>query len=527
MARNYWAITISDPETGESKYLTAATKFDLNLKMDRQYAIWERRAERLKKLNTIEELKEEADELDKECQEDIESLKNILKNEDSYLTPNDFFKLESSKYRYPSYKCSKDRPSIEKVFSEMKVPKKRSIIEFIFKKVYFNRVLLEDEAKQEFMSRTIEYDDIYKRELDNYIRRKEEFERDRILRNLVTTLKHELFNKGDKELVEMYAKEMLLNYNLPDYITDVLNQFEMQYQFESKILIISRMLPTPDLLPEYSGYKYVSLRKSVDGVKWKQKDLDKFYEDMIFQIALKTVRDLFLFINESTLDMVVFNGWVNYIDTSKGKPTTSCIISLEVERKSINEINFLLVNDYKNCIKGLKGIFNPNIKELKPIVPILEINRKDKRFINNVDITSILYDGFNLATMEWEDFEYLIRQLFEKIFSYNNSEVRVTQASRDGGVDAIAFDPDPIRGGKFVIQAKRYNILVPVSAVRDLYGTMIHEGATRGILVTTSNFGKDAYKFSREKSITLINGSELLGLLHTNGFNNTKIELNR
>jgi len=36
--------------------------------------------------------------------------------------------------------------------------------------------------------------------------------------------------------------------------------------------------------------------------------------------------------------------------------------------------------------------------------------------------------------------------------------VKVTQASRDRGVDAIAFDPDPIRGGKFVIQAKRYNI---------------------------------------------------------------------
>lgn len=32
----------------------------------------------------------------------------------------------------------------------------------------------------------------------------------------------------------------------------------------------------------------------------------------------------------------------------------------------------------------------------------------------------------------------------------------ITQASRDGGVDAIAFDPDPIRGSKIVIQAKRY-----------------------------------------------------------------------
>ena len=61
----------------------------------------------------------------------------------------------------------------------------------------------------------------------------------------------------------------------------------------------------------------------------------------------------------------------------------------------------------------------------------------------------------------------------------------MTQASRDGGVDAIAFDPDPIRGGKIVIQAKRYAYTVGVSAVRDLYGTLMNEGATKGILVTT------------------------------------------
>ena len=52
-------------------------------------------------------------------------------------------------------------------------------------------------------------------------------------------------------------------------------------------------------------------------------------------------------------------------------------------------------------------------------------------------------------------------------------------------MDAIAFDPDPIRGGKYVIQAKRYTRTVDVSAVRDLYGTVMHEGADRGILVTT------------------------------------------
>jgi restriction system protein len=65
--------------------------------------------------------------------------------------------------------------------------------------------------------------------------------------------------------------------------------------------------------------------------------------------------------------------------------------------------------------------------------------------------------------------------------------VKITRASRDGGVDAVAFDPDPIRGGKILLQAKRYKNTVSVSIVRDLYGTVLNEGATKGILVTTAD----------------------------------------
>ena len=96
-------------------------------------------------------------------------------------------------------------------------------------------------------------------------------------------------------------------------------------------------------------------------------------------------------------------------------------------------------------------------------------------------------------------------------------EVKITQVSRDGGVDAVAFDPDPIRGGKIVIQAKRYTNVVDVSAVRDLYGTVMNEGANKGILVTTAHYGADAYNFAKGKPLTLLNGSNLLHLLEKHG----------
>jgi restriction system protein len=126
--------------------------------------------------------------------------------------------------------------------------------------------------------------------------------------------------------------------------------------------------------------------------------------------------------------------------------------------------------------------------------------------------------------MGWEDFEHLIRELFEREFASEGAEVRVTRASRDAGVDAVVFDPDPIRGGKIVIQAKRYTNTVDVSAVRDLYGTVMNEGAIKGILVTTSGFGPDAHAFARGKPITLLDGGNLIHLLQKHG-RNVRIDL--
>lgn len=119
--------------------------------------------------------------------------------------------------------------------------------------------------------------------------------------------------------------------------------------------------------------------------------------------------------------------------------------------------------------------------------------------------------------MDWQDFEQLVRQVLEMEFGKNGGEVKVTQASRDGGVDAVIFDPDPLRGGKIIVQAKRYTNTVPVSAVRDLYGTLINEGASSGILITTSDYGPDSYDFAKDKPLKLLNSGHLLALLQKNG----------
>ena len=45
----------------------------------------------------------------------------------------------------------------------------------------------------------------------------------------------------------------------------------------------------------------------------------------------------------------------------------------------------------------------------------------------------------------------------------------------------------------------------------------MNEGATKGILVTTSDYGPNAYTFAKDKPLTLLNGGHLLFLLEKHG----------
>lgn len=290
----------------------------------------------------------------------------------------------------------------------------------------------------------------------------------------------------------------------------------LDYLAESKLLILEYHLPDISCLPTLKELKYIATRDQFQEVRVSDAFLNRAYDDVLYQITLRTIYELFQSDCVDALGAVVFNGWVNSIDKSTGQEVNACILSIQVAKAEFTQINLANVEP-KACFKKLKGVSGSKLISLSPVKPILRLNKEDKRFVPSYEVAAELDDSVNLAAMDWLDFENLIREIFEKEFSQNGGEVRITQASRDGGVDAIAFDPDPIRGGKIVIQAKRYTNPVGVSAVRDLFGTVHNEGATKGILVTTSDYGPDAYEFAKGKPLTLLSGSELLYLLQKHG----------
>ena len=248
----------------------------------------------------------------------------------------------------------------------------------------------------------------------------------------------------------------------------------------------------------------------------RPQEVQALYDALMYQICLRVISEIFEHDSAKAIAAVVFNGWVTFVDPATGKDSSACIMSVQASRDEFVNLNLDHV-DPKSCFKALKGVGSSKLHGMSAVAPVMRVNREDARFIQAVNVADDVDQGTNLAAIGWEDFEFLIREIFEKEFSKNGGEVKVTRASRDGGVDAVAFDPDPIRGGKIVIQAKRYTNTVGVSAVRDLYGTVMNEGATKGILVTTASYGPDAYAFAKDKPLTLLDGGNLLYLLQEHG----------
>lgn len=319
------------------------------------------------------------------------------------------------------------------------------------------------------------------------------------------------FEKGNKENILQRIDFITNDIKLP---TSFPKQWESDYDTEQAILILE--IGLPDVVHS-QVLKKVELKTKTTDKPLSKNEIKEFVPKIHPAIILRVAYEIFRNDESETIKLLVINGWIEYDNPSTGVKTKTYTSSLVCNREQILGLNLTKL-DPLAAFLNLKGKSAGALVDIIPVTPTMSLNKKDKRFIETKEVLENLGNETNLASMDWHDFEALIAELFQKEFAEKGAEVKVTQSSRDRGVDAVIFDPDPIKGGKFVVQAKRYTKTVDVSAVRDLCAVVKKEGASRGILVTTSSYGTDAYTFAQNEPVTLLNGSELLGLLEKHGY---------
>lgn len=518
---------IENTYLGAFKTIKAPSKEELYYKVNEQFNKWKEKEIQAKIANYVEVAHQHAEEYwrqeSENAQNIIDSINRILDSSIN-VCPRLDFKSFYDRRLYPDFLYTQKPPHL--ISLPHPVMPKKSFLDYIFPKLY-------ERKKQKFLLALNRYQDetsVFKRKYEDELTlwykqreiamQKYQIKRNEFIRNQDKFNKYiqhfeEQFNTGNPNAIIKYLKKVFEKQNYPENFPI---EHEITFDKSSRMVIIDLTLPNIDSVTKIKEYIYKRITDNVQTIEMKPKEHEDFYESAIKQTILRTINTVLKATETNGVNGVVVNGWVTYLDKSKGKDITSCIISVSTDREKFSKINLERIEP-NECIKGLRPLMAGPLSQLAPVKPILYFNRNDRRFVESREVLTEMDSHTNLAEIGWEEFEHIVRELFSKMFSEEGQEVKVTQSSRDGGVDAIAFDPDPIRGGKIVIQAKRYTKVVPVSAVRDLFGTIHSEGAIKGILVTTSYFGSDSLEYAKDKPITLLDGSNLAYYFEKYGYN--------
>ncbi|MFJ7064923.1 restriction endonuclease [Streptomyces sp. NPDC101115] len=311
---------------------------------------------------------------------------------------------------------------------------------------------------------------------------------------------------GDPDAAVAYFSAAL--YSSAAWPEGLPRQLAAAYDSAARQLVLNWELPKYDIVPEAKAVRYMPSADQDKETARPAAQRRTLYRDVLAQCLLLVLHDLFAADEFGALESVALNGFVDDFDPATGRQAQLFLATVMAPRSRFAELHLEQVNAADCLVDGLRGQLSTRPDQRATVRP-----SRVPEDIGNGVVTHGGGEEPDLHEMDPIAFESLVADLFRAM----GMQAVTTQRSNDGGVDVDALDPTPIRGGKIVVQVKRYRSTVSPSAVRDLYGTVQDAGANKGVLVTTSGFGPGSHDFANGKPLELVSGTELVDLLHRHG----------
>lgn len=475
-----------------------------------QQAREQRELEKAAKQQYFEDRNAETDDLNAELDERLESFRGLLAHTlavDDRISFNELRQMQPIEPFDPPQHLAPGIPPVR-----IEIPLPTGLRKFLpgSKSNYAQAVVRAREAHDKklalFTQQEAEKRAEFAKLKKEYGERKAIYEAELVRKNAEVNEFEEAYRNKQPDAIVAYNEMVLMRSEYPD--EGFPQRFRIAYRPDSTELVIEYDLPEISIVPAEYEFRYVKSKDTIESKARKAAEIRQIYQDIVASIVLRTIHEVTEADQAECIAIITFTGIVDTVDPANGQEIRVPLVSVRASKSDFSQLRLDRV-DMAICLKNLGAQVSVRPDELQAIKPIVEFDMVDKRFVEQGDALVGLESRPNLLELSPTDFEVLVANLFGKM----GLDTKLTRASRDGGVDAIAFDTRPVLGGKVVIQAKRYRDTVGVSAVRDLYGTMINEGANKGILVCTSGYGPDAYNFTKDKPIELIDGGGLLYLL--------------
>jgi restriction system protein len=317
------------------------------------------------------------------------------------------------------------------------------------------------------------------------------------------------FADGKRKAVADYFSGVLAVQRYPsDFPTGV----KVAYLPSDRELRIDIDLPLMTAIPELESAEYLVTKKELKYKKLTAAVRNKLYQQVVAQMALRTLRCVFAADREGLVLEAACNGYVDTTDTATGQDAHWCLVSVQVPRAEFGRLDLTRV-DPMDCLAYLHAKISKTPEKYQPVQPIIEYPWDDLHYAEELDAAAGLDSVQNLLDLDGFEFEQLLVRLCQEIPEFD--EVRRTRSRADGGIDLVAVNRTPFVGGRVAIQAKRYapHNKVDIAAVREIIGSISQREFTKGIIITTSGFTSAARQEAERLGVELYDGERLLWLL--------------
>ena len=278
-------------------------------------------------------------------------------------------------------------------------------------------------------------------------------------------------------------------------------------------------------VPGYQEFMFPILKCLYDGGQYhKKKICEKMIE--VFNLTQEQLDERLPSQSEPTYINRV--GWaITYMKKAGliDSPTRACYVITDEGKKLVDNnvinLNTKYLRKYPSFVDFQKSSHDTSVKETVDVAKDDETPYEKIVSYNAVIKKSICDDLLNkILEQSPYFFEQLVVDLLVSMGYGGNIEDagKATKKSGDEGIDGLIKE-DKLGLDTIYIQAKRYkkDNLVGRPTIQQFIGALQLKGARKGILITTSDFTKEAIEavsYSTTVSIVLINGLKLVDLMY-------------
>ncbi len=357
-----------DRHTGEQVFIRCNDPFLLQEKIEKKFSMWNRRAEAALAREAREEkrahkqaMMEEATRRTEKAQMNIEDLRSIL---DHALKMDGRLDWDALMNKFIFREFILPHPPHEKQFTK-NIPS-FSALELLWHPLKDKRMQAEKQARSDYEIAVTDYTARVAEELKKWNFAKSAFEKSQHESNQRVTDLKTGFESGSPDAIIRYVELVLDKSIYPEHVEP---SFDVQFDAGRKVLKVDVDLPHPSDLPSVIEYKYSPAKDELVEKEMKPKEFDELYDDVVTQIVVRTIHEIFESVYTSSIDHILLNGWVRRHEKKSGRSSRACIVSVQAPRDTFQSMDLRKVSPTQ-CLAKLRAEHAGSFDKLEPVHPL-------------------------------------------------------------------------------------------------------------------------------------------------------------